>query len=393
MSPAVLSWAFSVFIVFWILFDSMKAFPNYRFNTVHIASIYHAELSLFGIHGPGGLILTPNQFAFAHRRTFLDIMAGCFYLCWMPLPLAFAGYLFYKNKTAFFSFALTFLLVNLLGFIIYYAYPAAPPWYVQLYGFAFNPHTPGNTAGLGRFDSFFHISVFSGLYAKSSNVFAAMPSLHAAYPLTVLYYGIKYRLGWINGLFALITGGIWFAAVYTSHHYVLDVLAGITCGVCGIALFNYLFGNVGWFTRMVKGPCKCSEGTQHRSTEGHRCDAPFGPPCSGDRPSGPSACNSVNHNIDNRINLQIKPRTKTLSHHQWCSQSPETTDHQVGNQLYIILVDLLEFSVTDTLLQDFPDQPYMRSIELTLQVLHDAMQLMQFSHITFERITQIAQFV
>jgi hypothetical protein len=244
---------FSVFIVFWILFDSMKAFPNYRFNTVHIASIYNAELKLFGIHGPGGLIFTPNEFAFAHRRTFLDIMAGCFYLCWMPLPLAFAGYLFYKNKTAFFCFALTFLLVNLLGFIIYYVYPAAPPWYVQLYGFAFNPHTPGNTAGLGRFDNFFHVSVFSGLYSKSSNVFAAMPSLHAAYPLTVLYYGIKYRLGWINALFALIVGGIWFAAVYTSHHYVLDVLAGITCGVCGIALFNYLFGNVGWFTRMVKG--------------------------------------------------------------------------------------------------------------------------------------------
>jgi len=244
---------FSVFIVFWILFDSMKAFPNYRFNTVHIASIYKAELSLFGIHTPGGLILTPNEFAFAHRHTFLDVMAGCFYLCWMPLPLAFAGYLFYKNKTAFFCFALTFLLVNLLGFIIYYGYPAAPPWYVQLYGFAFNPHTPGNTAGLGRFDNFFHVSVFSGLYAKSSNVFAAMPSLHAAYPLTVLYYGIKYRLGWINALFALIVCGIWFAAVYTSHHYVLDVLAGITCGVCGIALFNYLFGNVGWFTRMVMG--------------------------------------------------------------------------------------------------------------------------------------------
>jgi inositol phosphorylceramide synthase catalytic subunit len=244
---------FSVFIVFWILFDSMKAFPNYRFNTVHIASIYNAELSLFGIHLPGGHLLTPNEFALAHQHTFLDIMAGCFYLCWMPLPLAFAGYLFYKNKTAFFCFALTFLLVNLLGFIIYYAYPAAPPWYVQLYGFTFNPHTPGNTAGLGRFDNFFHISVFSGLYSKSSNVFAAMPSLHAAYPLTVLYYGIKYRLGWINALFALIVGGIWFAAVYTSHHYVLDVLAGITCGVCGIALFNYLFGNVGWFTRMVKG--------------------------------------------------------------------------------------------------------------------------------------------
>jgi hypothetical protein len=122
---------------------------------------------------------------------------------------------------------------------------------VQYHGFEFNAHTPGNVAGLGRWDDFFHVRVFAGLYAKSSNVFAAMPSLHAAYPLTVLYYGIKYRLGWVNVLFAMIMTGIWFAAVYSSHHYVLDVLAGIGCGLAGISLFQVLYRYVGWFRRMV----------------------------------------------------------------------------------------------------------------------------------------------
>jgi membrane-associated phospholipid phosphatase len=238
---------FTVFIVFWILFDSMKAFPNYRYNTVHIESIYRLEQRLFGIGGQ-----TPNEFWLAHRSTVPDVAAGLFYLCWMPLPLAFSGYLFYRDKEKFFRYTLTFLLVNLIGFVIYYACPAAPPWYVQLHGFGFDPHTPGNTAGLGRFDSYFHVSVFTALYAKSSNVFAAMPSLHAAYPLTVLYYGIKCRLGPINVLFALITAGIWFAAVYSGHHYVLDVLAGIACGLTGIGLFNFLFARVGWFSRLVK---------------------------------------------------------------------------------------------------------------------------------------------
>ncbi|HXO75010.1 MAG TPA: phosphatase PAP2 family protein, partial [Puia sp.] len=182
---------------------------------------------------------------------FLDIMAGCFYLCWIPLPLGFAGYLFYKNKEAFFRFALSFLVVNLVGFVVYYCYPAAPPWYVEHYGFVFNAHTPGNTAGLGRFDAYFHVSVFAGLYAKSSNVFAAMPSLHAAYPLTVLFYGLKYKLRRANLFFGLVMVGIWFAAVYSSHHYVLDVLAGISCGLFGIFLFNYLYENVGWVGRIV----------------------------------------------------------------------------------------------------------------------------------------------
>jgi len=243
---------FSVFIVFWILFDSMKAFPNYRYNTVHIESIYRAEKHLFGISVPGGAVLTPNEYWLVHQQTLLDILSGFFYLCWIPLPLAFSAWLFFRNKEWFARYTLTFLIVNLLGFVIYYIYPAAPPWYVQQYGFGFNAHTPGNTAGLGRFDQFFHVSVFSGLYAKSSNVFAAMPSLHASYPLTVLYYGLRYRLRWVNILFGTIMIGIWFAAVYSGHHYVLDVLAGITCGLTGIALFNYLYGRVGWFKRAVK---------------------------------------------------------------------------------------------------------------------------------------------
>ncbi|MEJ7685363.1 MAG: phosphatase PAP2 family protein [Segetibacter sp.] len=136
------------------------------------------------------------------------------------------------------QFALTFLFVNIIGFIIYYVYPAAPPWYIQNYGFQFNPHIHGNTAGLQRFDNFFHVSIFHALYAQSSNVFAAMPSLHSAYPLITLFYGIKNRLGPINILFAVIMLGIWFAAIYTGHHYILDVLAGIACSAAGIFIFK-----------------------------------------------------------------------------------------------------------------------------------------------------------
>jgi membrane-associated phospholipid phosphatase len=187
-----------------------------------------------------------------HQNFFLDVASGCFYLCWIPLPLAFAAFLFYHDKEAFFRFSLSFLFVNLIGFVIYYLCPAAPPWYVEQYGFIFNPHTPGNTAGLGRWDAIFHVHIFAGLYAKSSNVFAAMPSLHASYPLVVLYYGIRYEMGWWNALFALVMAGIWFAAVYTGHHYVLDVLAGICCGIAGIALFTFMFDRVGWFNRLVQ---------------------------------------------------------------------------------------------------------------------------------------------
>ncbi|RZK23875.1 MAG: inositol phosphorylceramide synthase [Hymenobacter sp.] len=230
---------FSIFVVFWVLYDYMKAFPNYAYRAVDVAQIYGLEKSLFGIHTPGK-ILTPNEFWLLHPHVFLDVLCGVFYLCWVPIPLAFAGYLFFANRQLFLEFSLTFLLVNLIGFVIYYLHPAAAPWYVQQYGLTFRPLTMGSTAGLARFDSFFGVGIFQSIYAKNSNVFAAMPSLHSAYPVIVLFYAVKNKSGFFNLFFFIIMVGIWFAAVYTSHHYVLDVLAGLSVALLGIGIFRLL---------------------------------------------------------------------------------------------------------------------------------------------------------
>jgi membrane-associated phospholipid phosphatase len=207
---------------------------------VHILDLYNWEKSCFGFVSDGTLV-TPNEYWLKNGIPFLDIICGLFYLTWVPVPIAFSIFLFLRNKRKqFLYFLLTFLLVNILGFIVYYLYPAAPPWYVQQYGTEFIKNTPSNAAQLVKFDHFFNLPIFQTLYSKGSNVFAAMPSLHSSYPLIVIYYGIKNKLGKINIFFAIVVLGIWFAAVYTSHHYVLDVLAGILTAAFGIVLFNIL---------------------------------------------------------------------------------------------------------------------------------------------------------
>lgn len=241
---------FSVFIVYWILFDYMKAFPNYNVSTVHIADLYNFEKHLFGINYQGH-ILTPNEYWRINATAILDIIAGLFYICWIPVPLGFAAYLFFKNRREFLSFAMTFFVVNLLGFIIYYSFPAAPPWYIQEHGFVFLPHTPGNTGGLIRFDHYFNVNVFQSIYQKGSNVFAAMPSLHSAYPVIVVYYAFKNRVGFGKYILSTVMVGIWLTAVYTSHHYILDVLVGICTAIFGINLFNVLFSKVPALTQFL----------------------------------------------------------------------------------------------------------------------------------------------
>lgn len=67
-----------------------------------------------------------------------------------------------------------------------------------------------------------------------------MPSLHSAYPVIVLFYATRHRARLFNAVFVAIMLGFLFAAVYTSHQYVLDVLAGMTMAVVGIYTFQLL---------------------------------------------------------------------------------------------------------------------------------------------------------
>ena len=224
------------FFLFGISYDWMNIVPNYKVNPVDVAGLYETEKALFGIATQNG-ILTPNEFFGIHNCKIMDFLAGCFYLCWVPLPIVFGLYLYFSRRTSgYIHFAIVFLLVNLLGFAIYYIHPAAPPWYVALHGFEAIEGTPGDVAGLGRFDDMTGLGIFNALYARNSNVFAAVPSLHSAYTLIAFVYALLCRApkGWTITL-AIVTLGIWFTAVYSSHHYIIDVLLGIATALLGIA--------------------------------------------------------------------------------------------------------------------------------------------------------------
>lgn len=230
--------AFSIFIVYGIIYDMMRLYPNYLVNNVDIEQLFTLEKKLFGIT-LGNITLTPNEYLELKQNKVLDIIAGLFYINWVPVPLAFAFYLYFKNKREFLYFSLAFLLANLIGFCIYYIHPAAPPWYVAEYGFQLHQNTPGSTAGLARFDELINFPLFGSIYSKNSNVFAALPSLHCAYPVIVFFYGLRNKLGWANWFFGLFMAGIWFAAVYSGHHYIIDVIMGLLCGISAIAFLHY----------------------------------------------------------------------------------------------------------------------------------------------------------
>ena len=227
------------FLIFGISYDWLRVFPNYTVNPVDVEVLYNMEKSIFGIVDKGMKII-PSEYFVKHQHPVADFFSGIFYLGWVPIPLIFGFYLYIKKKKeVFLRFAQVFLFTNLLGFVCYYIYPAAPPWYAMEYGFEADITTPSNMAGLSRFDYLINFPLFASIYGRNSNVFAALPSLHSSYLLITLFYSIKGRSPIpIIAVIAIFMTGIWATAVYTAHHYVIDVLAGIACAFAGIYLYE-----------------------------------------------------------------------------------------------------------------------------------------------------------
>src|SRR5258705_12437589 len=76
--------AFFIFVIYWIVYDSMRIYPNYMMNTVHIRQPYDFEKSLFGI-SVSGTILSPNEFFKLHTHVISYIIAGLFSINWVPV--------------------------------------------------------------------------------------------------------------------------------------------------------------------------------------------------------------------------------------------------------------------------------------------------------------------
>ncbi len=244
--------ALTPWLVFACSYDGMRLLPNYEVNSIDTRGIYEAEKSLFGIGTAVGTLI-PGEWFNLHNCAFADFMAGFFYLCWVPVPLGFAIYLYLKGKREMYlRFSFAFLFVNLVGFVGYYIHPAAPPWYVIEHGFTPVLNTPGSVAGLGRFDSLVGAPVFHSIYCNNSNVFAAVPSLHAAYMLVTTIYAIISRQSKLSiGIFAFICMGIWWTAVYSTHHYIIDVLLGILTTIVALLILERLLLRAEWAKRFM----------------------------------------------------------------------------------------------------------------------------------------------
>ncbi|KAF2402607.1 putative aureobasidin-resistance protein [Trichodelitschia bisporula] len=133
------------------------------------------------------------------------------------------------------TFARAFGYMNMAGVATQLLFPCAPPWYANLYGLApANYSVKGSPAGLAAIDKLFGVDMYTSTFTASPMVFGAFPSLHSA-NATIEALFLMHCFPSLAPAFLTYVLWIWWATMYLSHHYAIDLVGGSL--FAGVAFF------------------------------------------------------------------------------------------------------------------------------------------------------------
>ena len=168
--------------------------------------------------------------------SWIDIAATTFYFLHFAFPLGLGYLIWVVDRRIFLRFSRAMIAMSFAAFVFYLLLPVAPPWKVLPGVVKIIDHT------LPSFTDIPGVPVPATVYHwLTPNQYAAMPSLHAAYPLLGTLFALRL---WRSRAWAavLYTAGVWFSIVYLGEHYVVDIIGGV------IFVLAAYFGEA-WFTQ------------------------------------------------------------------------------------------------------------------------------------------------
>jgi membrane-associated phospholipid phosphatase len=211
----VLDWM--PFVVLFLGYEFLRGMAGNSGIPVHYTGVIEADRFL-----AMGTLPTEHLQARFYRpgeRSLLDIGTTLFYFMHFAFPLTLGYVIWIRDRPLFRRFAAALLVMSFSSFVFYLLVPVAPPWLASQQGYL--PHVE-------KIISHTLPSASDWVYQQMNpNKVAAMPSLHAAFPMLGMLYGIR-----MFGRRAVLPLGLWvlavvFSIVYLGEHYVVDAIAGI----------------------------------------------------------------------------------------------------------------------------------------------------------------------
>lgn len=253
----VVGWA--PLFLFWFAYDRLRLVQPFLLDRVAVAIPYAAERALFGWLGGGEAPANAaHAWLAAHSGTWAAsgivglsealyvshiVVYPALFLLWWWRGLASA-----RDRERFERNVRAFTVLNLIGLTCYVLLPAAPPWWITLYGTARPTAALVAGANLGAaMDG----EIIRRTIATAPQWFAAIPSLHGGYPVLLFLANRRTLSRGALAAVALYGAGIWAATVLLNQHYIVDLIAGALAAAAAHALLEWIArGDAGAETRV-----------------------------------------------------------------------------------------------------------------------------------------------
>jgi membrane-associated phospholipid phosphatase len=193
----------------------------------HTLTQIRIDEALFGTPVPA--VAMQRAFYSPGHPHWWDFAALVVYTTHFTAVTLIAVILWVRSRPAYLRFMTWFVGLTTLGFITYALYPAVPPWLASQHGDLAYTHRV--VRELWDYLGCHSIaSMFSGANVRVNDV-AAIPSLHAAYPVMIAMCFWRRSSASLRVVLALYPLAMAIALVYTGEHYVFDILLGVLYAV------------------------------------------------------------------------------------------------------------------------------------------------------------------
>jgi uncharacterized membrane protein YkvA (DUF1232 family) len=225
-------------VIVWLcwLYDEINNLSPLRLQAAlhHASSILHFE-TVWHLNPE----LSLNTWAAAHRALALP-MADFYDTAHFAVTLGIVALLWWRYPEQYRPLRNTLVLINVIGFLVFWAYPLAPPRMLPAAGFI---DVVAVTHAVGSWRT--------SAMASQANELAAMPSLHMAWASWSaiaawrILPGRRWR--WAVLIYPAMTALIVMA---TANHFLLDVVAGLATVLAagGLALILHKWRSTYWPT-------------------------------------------------------------------------------------------------------------------------------------------------
>jgi len=201
-----------------LTYEALQGMTGILISSGNITSLAGVDRALLGFN-----IISAVQADFASPS--VTLMATFFYGLHVFLVLMAIVLFWFMDIKVYRGYAYSMILTSYLALLTFLILPTSPPWFT---GAGQNLLATGNSMFPKTFQT-----IQTTLLTGESDIFAAFPSLHAAYATLFSYF--MFRLGKKYGLISLpVLFGVYFSVIYLGQHYLVDILAGIAYSMLSV---------------------------------------------------------------------------------------------------------------------------------------------------------------